>query len=336
MNARSDNAPEPTLPAPPSGVAHTELLAVHPLLSSTTLLPTAQIEEVCALARRIVLARQSGCYFVAPSGFGKTSCLMMVAEFLMRFFSGLIVISHFAQNQPVPSIRAFFKHFLRSVGHAELRGETYDLRSRTLDYLVDLARLSPYHMVVLLFDEAQMLNLDDLKFLKDIHNDLAKHAIAFVTILMGQSPEFQAVLKLVDNGQRTDLHDRFVRHEFKLRTFRTVHDFEKLLREVDHATFPPGSSCSWTGFFFPKAVAAGFTLESQALAFHQALATAYRVAGKRLAIPARPVFEALRAFCLDNAAYDGAPPTIPADAWHQAVHWAEVASATGNTRKRAA
>jgi hypothetical protein len=50
---------------------------------------------------------------------------------------GLCVVRHDAQNAQVPSIRVFFKHFLNSVKHTELRGETYDLRLRLVNWLVD-------------------------------------------------------------------------------------------------------------------------------------------------------------------------------------------------------
>jgi hypothetical protein len=134
-----------------------KLLIHHPLLTAAELLMTPPITELYRQVKRTVHLREPGCCFMAPSGVGKTRALSLVARMLREEIPNLAIYEHDTQNQQFPSIRAFFKNFLNTLKHPETKGETFDLRLRVTNRLIDDGRASGLYMVVLLIDEAQAM-----------------------------------------------------------------------------------------------------------------------------------------------------------------------------------
>src|SRR5471032_1231459 len=107
----------------------------HPLMTKEVLLPTGPINELFLAVRRVVILRETGCCFTGHSGIGKSCALDVVEAMLQLQMPGLLVVKHDTHSQQVPSIRAFFKHFLTTIKHSQLRGETFDLRQRLVNWL---------------------------------------------------------------------------------------------------------------------------------------------------------------------------------------------------------
>ncbi|MBV6325684.1 ATP-binding protein [Duganella violaceipulchra] len=189
---RSDDACEP-----PSvdGRSANELLSLtkHPLFGKTLVLPTEPIKEMVGAMRRAVILRELGCCFTATSGYGKSRGLIMAEHELRKIFPNVPIFRHIVDNQQVPSIRAFFKNFLLTVGITDIAGETFDLRVRLGAALEEAGLGGSEKMVVLLIDEAQGMALQDFCFLKDIGNQLERVDVHFVVFMMGQEPEFTRV-----------------------------------------------------------------------------------------------------------------------------------------------
>jgi hypothetical protein len=292
------------------------LIMHHPIVTQERVLPTPPIQELCKTVKRAVLLRQMGVYFTAPSGAGKTNAIAALIRFLKKEFPGLAVLQHNSLNKQVPSIRAFFKHFLQSVGYPDLSGETYELRRRTVLRIVDDGRLSTYNMVVFIVDEAQAMEMDDFCFLKDVSNEVLFHNVQLVTILMAQSPDFNTVVAELNSKKRLDLISRFAMRHLPFRAFNCIEDIQAVLRGIDSEIYPKDKGWTWTEFFFPKAFAAGFRLENESAN----LLAAIREMGKHLygnnfVFPARQLFEAIRSFMIDNAGYDSPNMALPAESW---------------------
>jgi hypothetical protein len=171
---------------------------------------------------------------------------------------------HDAHNQQFPSIRAFFKHFLVTVGHDEIKGETYDLRVRLVRTMIDSARTSGLNLIVLFIDEANALQLQDFLFLKDVHNDLAREGVQLVTFLMGQSPDLEYLIEKLARGARRDLISRFANRIQPVRPYRSVSDLRAVFKAIDQKQYPPDSDVHWPQALLPKAWQAGFRLEHEA------------------------------------------------------------------------
>lgn len=213
-----------------------ELLTIdHPAFKLNTVLVTEPIKELYQITRHILLVRESSCCFTGQSGVGKTRALILLEHMLHERMPELVVIRHNSWNQQVPSIRAFFKHFLTAVGHPELRGETFDLRHRLVCRLIDLARTYQSPFVVLLIDEANAMKLEDFLFLKDIYNDLDDENVQLVTIMMGQDPDFSDVIAMLREKGRSDLISRFARRRQSFRPFSKIDDVAGIFKQYDTA-----------------------------------------------------------------------------------------------------
>lgn len=306
------------------GKNRAELALNHPLFTSRVLLPTVPIEELYRVIKLVVVLRETGCCLTARSGVGKTSALEMVEAMLKTQINNLVVIRHVTHNQQIPSIRAFFKHFLASVGHLEKKGETYDLRERLVNCLVDNARISGRNMILLFVDEAHAMSVQDFNFLKDVYNDLDKQNIQLITVLMGQEPDFTIVIERLKQSGRLDLIGRFAMRIFPFRAYRDLHDLTTILKGIDTAVFPEDSKLPWTAFFFPLAFEAGFRLENQASALLEAIEAVMPRGSSKITFPARQTFLAIRAFMLDNASYDSPDMRLPSAAWKSAVQYAQL------------
>src|SRR5471030_319300 len=238
-------------------------LLTHPLLQKDVILPTPPISELVTALRRAIILREQVCCFTATSGYGKSQGLTMAQRELGKIFADVPIYRHVVNNHQVPSIRAFFKHFLKTVGEPKLNGETYDLRIRLENLLIDAGRGSSMKLVVLLIDEAQEMALQDFQFLKDIGNQLEDAGVQLVVIMMGQDPDFTAVIDKLRAAGRLDLISRFTLRQVPFRGLNTETDIRTVLSEIDRQEHPPGSRCTWPQSFVPKAWGQGFRMEDQ-------------------------------------------------------------------------
>jgi energy-coupling factor transporter ATP-binding protein EcfA2 len=312
-----------------------ELFNSHPLITGSVLLPTAPIREVATMARKSCLLRESGLVFIGKSGVGKSAALEMIESILREQFPRVAIYRHDTHNQTIPSIRAFFKHFLSTVGCQNVRGETYDLRSLLVNTLIDSARLHGERMILLLVDEANAMGVVDFNFLKDVYNDLAKENVKLVTILIGQDPEFSQLVAKFIRMQRLDLIGRFAIRVVPFRGYRSHQDLVEIFQGIDEEVFPPGTGVTWTEFFFPLAYAAGFRLKNEASSFLNAV-EALKPAGLKVGseIPARQMFSAVRSFLTDLVLFDEAGMIVPEGAWESAIRYAALTEAMAHMSAR--
>jgi len=302
------------------GTMHDEAmdLMIHPLLTRGVTLPTKPIEKLYTVIRLAVLIRCSGLYIAAPTGFGKTRATRCICQNLSAEFDGLAVVRQSIDNHPHPSIRGFYARTLQSVGHHKLNGETYQMRIRSENSLIEIGRRSRFKMVVLFVDEAHQMQAAEYLYLKDLENKLEDSGVILVTFLFGKSPEFEKRRILILNNGGDDLLARFAMRELKLDGYSSLDDIEELLKTFDHAAGSDGEEISWTRDFFPESYQSGFRMERQAQAFLGAL----RSCGALAAVggcSCRQIFIALRHFMANVSEYDCANMKIPPRAWEEAA-----------------
>ncbi|HEX7649722.1 MAG TPA: ATP-binding protein [Noviherbaspirillum sp.] len=297
-----------------------ELAMHHPLLNETEVLQTRPIRDLFKTVKLHVMLHETGCCFSAPSGSGKSTALEMLVALLHMQLPGLPVYMHLTLNHQIPSIRAFFKHFLVTVNHPERKGETSDIRQRVVDCIVDDARISGFDMAVLIIDEAQAMSFQDFKFLKDIGNQLRDKHVSLIPVLMGQHPEMEEVREGLKRNRGLHLIARFCMHITPFSSFDREDDLVEIMRGIDHTCYPTGSEISWTAFFLPLAWQHGFRIENEAHNFMLAILDAAPSGAKgTFCFPARQTFFAIRRFLLSVSRLDGPDFRVPPDAWQVAV-----------------
>jgi hypothetical protein len=303
------------------------LLNHHPLFTHRVLLPTEPVQIFCGTVLRAVLLKQQGLCFTAKSGTGKTSAMFFAKEYLEQEIPGLVVYNHFSENYQVPSIRAFFKNFLKTVGHSQLTGETTTMRMRLVNKIVDDARRSGHGFTVLFIDEAQVISFQDFHFLKDTMNQCDKAGVGMVTVLMAQAPEFQGVRDMMVERQELHLLARFA---LRICPFETLNEFENIksiFSMIDDAPYSSDFPVTWTEFFFPIAYSRGFRLAGEAELFYKTYVDACDKRGESVQFPTRQLFATIRIFMLDASGYDAPTPEIPLNRWGIAIHEAQILDA---------
>lgn len=317
----------------------TDILINHPLITAEVLLPTMEIRRLCDDVHKTILLRHQGLYFNSKSGMGKTSALTYLYGYLIQEIPKLAIIQHNGQNQEVPSVRAFFKFYLDSAGSTMLRGETADLKIRLFRRLADMARTSGLNMVVLLIDEAQTMQLQDFKFLKDIANELTKEKATLITILMAQEPDFSRVVADIKDAARLDLISRFLMRKKTYRGFSEEEHFRSLFTMIDSELNLHSIKTTWTEFFVPQAYQAGFRLANNTVAMMKEL---FEISPESVVeFPTRQIFCAIREFLLSCHHVDSPKMSFSRNLWRAAILEAEVqealliAAVEGNIRKGA-
>jgi hypothetical protein len=120
--------------------------------------------------------------------------------------------------------------------------------------------------VILFCDEAQRYDENEYEWLRDVHDALDRLQIKLFTFLVGQ----QDLLSIKTNLQRakqTQIGARLMVEELAFSGVRSAQEVATCLNGYDETSFPRGSGWSFTRFFLPQAVEAGYRLadDSQAL-----------------------------------------------------------------------
>jgi hypothetical protein len=300
----------------------------HPVFSSATVLATSPINEIYCVVRRVILLRDTACVFSARSGTGKTRALIRIGELLRGEFPELVIVDHSNLNKPMASVRGFFKHFLTSAGHAELNGETYDLRLRLTNRLLDMAAARNSEIVVFLIDEANAMCLDDFLFLKDVYNALDNERIQLITIMMGQEPQLGEALAKFREKDRADLQNRFAKRILPFRQFNQFGDMEMVLKQYDINVMADEKGHTWTQSLLPCAWENGFRLGNEAQPFLDAYSRQGGETFSTHGMSARIVFLTIRSFFLNAADLDGPGVRLAPSAWDEALLEATIENAT--------
>ncbi|CAD6514395.1 AAA family ATPase [Paraburkholderia sabiae] len=303
---------------------------LHPLFKDVDAIGTNALDELYTLLCLAIDTGSKSVVVAAPTGAGKTCAIQRLTAELGTAYPNVPVILYNTLNFQATSVRGFFIHFLESLGHAVLSGETGRLRSRVVNFIIDLARQGGTSIVILMVDEAQMMSADDVGFLKDVFNELQIARVRLLTFMFGEMPQFPHRVETWSDSVRA----RFVGHKTVLRGIRNVKDVERVLHEIDVATFSVGSDQTWTSTLFPAACAAGFRLASQAENFFACVTRETR--GNASEIPTRATFNAIRAFVGMHGKKDAAGLTFTQTDWETAVRWAGVAEAVAVFDKNSA
>lgn len=117
--------------------------------------------------------------------------------------------------------------------------------------------------VVLFCDEAQRYTENEYEWLRDVHDHLDRLHIRLFTFLVGQQ-ELRSVKTAFQQARKTQIVARLMVEELAFFGVRNVQDVATCLNGYDVTAYPRGSEWSFTRFYLPRAVAAGYRLVDDA------------------------------------------------------------------------
>lgn len=302
------------------------LTLTHPLFKESTVLVTEPIRAMLNVAEFSVRVRSRAC-FGAGSGAGKSHTLMAIKRYLNRELPQVAVFQTNMLTQQAPSIRGFFQHMLTSGRHPEIQGETYVLRNRLSNLLANEARKHGGNIIVTLIDEAQVMNIQDYRFLKDTGNILSKLDVSMVTILCGQEPDFENKRRQLCTIETADLYSRYVSGPVPFVGYSAEGDIESILRQIDEKEYPPNSGWTWTRFFMPQAWDAGFRLANETKVLYSLLLSGAGGLKTPFIFPARELYKAIRTFLVLAGMSDKQEKEHILKYWQEAIQHAGLETA---------
>jgi len=307
-------------PAPEDAFARPRIdEETHPVFNGLFVLPTRACLALLDYIIFFVAMRMSAA-FVAPPRYGKT----MAGEFIKihipkegakgaRVYKiDMAYYKHSTKNN-------FFEHLLKQVKHALWNEGKHAAKvDRFKAFLIDAARANKVTRVVLLFDEAQLLTIEDFEWLKEVHNELEKEHVKMITFLFGQR-ELEARREVLKDLNRPDITARFMFKIFNFPGIDSEDDLQVLMDCYDHESeFPEGSGWSYTRFFWPAAFEAGWRLSSEANTLWKHLTAARSKAGLRGPFTMEIVVRVIEYVVRSAQSMESKPPAL-AELWPDAV-----------------
>ena len=293
----------------------------HPMVQQTYILPTNSIDEAYAQVRRCIRHRIPGAMLVGLSRFGKTYCARYIARLLKDDFPKLVVISVGSEKKKVPVESSFWENLLEASCHKEIQSGTNSAKKRRLiQRLIELVTRSGQNLLIVFFDEAQRLFVEEYEWLRDVHDQLERRGIRMITFLIGQQKLLNQKNALRMQGE-TQIVGRFMIDELPFHGVRTADEAATCLQAYDDACFPLESGWSYTRFFLPEAYDSGFRLVDQAANVWAAFLSAHSGASFRFGvdIPMQYFSRTVEIALTDHSDHDDTGFSLTPAIWEQAV-----------------
>lgn len=236
----------------------------HPIddCSSSYIIPTATIYELIETIHHWVNIRATGGIIFGHQRVGKTYAVRYIRAELQDLFSQEFSTFFIPQISSVnTSETVFFSHWLKYVGHSlHTSGTGYIKRQRLLNFLAEKGKQTKRKIVVLIVDEAQLLNETHYQWLVELGNELEEERILTTIILVGQ-PELGLLRNAFEVAGKMQFIGRFMVREFRFFGLRNIQDIYTCLHGYDEdSEYPPGTGCSYSRYFFPEAFDLGWRL----------------------------------------------------------------------------
>lgn len=293
--------------------SHEELVMLHPL-PREAVLETPPIRMAYREIKVLLVVGGQSCCFTAPPSSGKSCAIAMIREYIQSEFSDIPVFIFNVTNSGDQATKEFLVQWLHVLCHGDVTGAAYALRQRIVKRVLDVARSVGARKIIFIFDEAQNMTARDIKFLKDIYNDLFTEQVHLVTVSFGQSPEFST--KMEGLVEHRDLVRRFFACRFCFGDIALPDEVKALFHEIDCMPFVE-AGVTWTQFYAPYAWEKGWRLEGEVTSLTDALRETgflpITAATKNPTISMGLLLPALRRFLTALASDDTPEITLPLD-----------------------
>ena len=236
----------------------------HPLMQDLAILPTQALEDFINTIKLWIDCLLPGGMIHGDQRIGKSIAIKYLMKNSIQCLKSNIPISLISAWEPTVSSTTenrFFSEFLYAIGYALPNSGTAAIkRRRLISFLIEKAKENKEYRYLLIIDEAQWLSNTQLRYLMDIHNQLAIENIKLITILVGQ-PELLSFKHELINMRERHLVGRFMTGSHEFHGLQSIDDLKRIMLSLDSGSeFPIGSGCSYTAFFVPKAFKNGWRL----------------------------------------------------------------------------
>lgn len=243
----------------------------HPVYTGRYLLATNEISNLYNTISRWIDCRTPGGIIYGRPRIGKTRALkFLLSQLPEEYGEDLPIFIINCRYYKTPNESVFFEDMLRDVGHEFFaNGKANVKRGRLSMFLIERGLSSKENRVIVIMDDAQELHEMHYKWLMDIHNELDRANVQLTVILVGQKELINQKSAFIAM-KRAQIIGRFMVHEYPFKGVCTVDDITTcLVGYDDESSYPEGSDCSFTQFFFPKLYAEGFRLATYADLFYE-------------------------------------------------------------------
>jgi len=233
---------------------------LHPIETGNDRIGTPAIQAFADLITRCLRYRITGALTYGPSRIGKTRAIEYLRLLLAETHPKVTTYHAQAEHKPRHAEGPFFANLLEAVGYPEPdSGGNPTKRMRLINKIKEACARNGSGTVVLFCDEAQRYDENEYEWLRDVHDHLDRLQIRLFTFLVGQQ-ELLAVKTAMQRAKKTQIVARLMVEELAFFGIRNVRDVATCLAGYDQTNFPRASDWSFTGFYLPQAVAAGYHL----------------------------------------------------------------------------
>lgn len=295
--------------------------SLHPLATGNYRIATPAIQEFYDLVSRCLRYRIMGALIYGPSRIGKTRSIEYVRLLFARNYPKITSYHAQCEHKPRHAEGPFFANLLEAVGHPEPNaGSNPAKRMRLTAKIREAAARAGSGTVLLFCDEAQRYNENEYEWLRDMHDALDRQQIKLFTFLVGQE-ELLAQKTSLQIAGKTQIVARLMVEELPFYGIRNAEDVATCLLGYDETSYPEGSVWTFTRFYLPQAVDAGYRLVNDAHVLWRAFETAHHKANLpgRLEIPMESFVRAVEILLKESEVRDSLTYCPEATLWSYAV-----------------
>jgi hypothetical protein len=238
---------------------------------------TPMADDAFKFVTRIIVEGHTGGFIWGPTRTGKTSLTKLIVNDvtkIMDYRSNIIVSASLRMDvnyRWVMSEGGFWNWQLHQFRHhcADAKDNPQKKRHLAYEYLKGVAAGVSSGRVVIVVDEAQLLELVELGLFADLFNELERDGFQLIVIFVG-SYEVTKWKKQLQGREHSHVRSRFFTNEHRLRGLTSVEDYRRCLKRYDIDTRPLEGTKSITQYFQPEWHAGGGRLEPYAAMFKAA------------------------------------------------------------------
>jgi hypothetical protein len=293
----------------------------HPLTRRHYRVATAAIEALVDRVEHCLRILIPGALVYARPRMGKTHAIDYVAMHLGRTRPDVLVLRLSCEHHRSDFEGPFFSALLSAAGVRHPQPTSIaEKRFALLCRFTEQLQLRNGFVIVLLCDEAQRMSKHALEWLRDVHDQLARHGIRLITFLVGQPQlmDHKAQYQLAGDEQ---IVARFMIEQEHFRGITSAQDAATCLASYDLTRYPEESGAAFTGFFYEQAYNAGLRLEHSAAHVWNTFLDAHAAA--QLAGPAEVPMDyftrAVESVLLQGPEWDRLGFELGAPHWQRAV-----------------
>lgn len=227
------------------------------LLGEAFLLKTPACQELVAHILDWIEQGSRGAIIYGLPGLGKTCATLWVLAAIERVLGPIPWIHVPVRTETIATERKFFRFILERAKHRFQSGTTGDVRERVDRMLFNRANGSSSGMIIVVFDEAQLLSELHWGWIRNITNE-ARARVFF--LFVGQHELVNRRTSFIEQGL-AQFVTRYMADGFCFPAIASRDDVGKVLGAYDQARYPKVSGPFFPAIYLPEAVARGWCLE---------------------------------------------------------------------------